>query len=93
MALRNQIVTRSGIVYFMMLLVAFVILGSVVYMQVVEREKWEEMSDKYIFRISEVPASRGDILAHDGRLLASSVPHYNIRMDTRASDASTWNNG
>lgn len=93
MALRNQIITRSGIVYFMMLLVAFVILGSVVYMQVVEREKWEEMSDKYIFRISEVPASRGDILAHDGRLLASSVPHYNIRMDTRASDASTWNNG
>ena len=68
-------------------------LGSVVYMQVVEREKWEEMSDKYIFRISEVPASRGDILAHDGRLLASSVPHYNIRMDTRTPDALTWNSG
>ena len=93
MAIRDQIVTRSGIVYFMMGLVALAILGSILYLQIVEREKWEAMSEKYIYRISEVPASRGDILAHDGRLLASSVPHYNIRMDTRSPDASTWNKG
>ncbi len=93
MAIRDQIVTRSGIVYFMMGLVALAVFGSILYLQIVERDKWEEMSDKYIYRVAEVPASRGDILARDGRLLASSVPHYNIRMDTRSPDAATWNNG
>ncbi|MCK7534761.1 MAG: hypothetical protein MZV63_29050 [Marinilabiliales bacterium] len=42
-----------------------------------------------------MPANRGDILAHDGRLLASSVPYYTIYMDTRSTGMSsaTWSNG
>jgi len=42
-----------------------------------------------------MPANRGDILARDGRLLASSVPYYSIYMDTRSSGMSgeTWTRG
>ena len=29
------------------------------------------MSDKYVYKTAEMPANRGDILADDGRLLAS----------------------
>jgi cell division protein FtsI (penicillin-binding protein 3) len=40
-------------------------------------------------------ANRGDILASDGRLLASSVPYYTIYMDTRSTGMSgqTWSSG
>ncbi len=53
------------------------------------------MSEKYVYKTAEMPANRGDILAHDGRLLASSVPYYTIYMDTRSTgmSADTWSNG
>jgi cell division protein FtsI (penicillin-binding protein 3) len=53
------------------------------------------MSERYVYKTSEMPANRGDILTNDGRLLASSVPFYTIYMDTRSSgmSSSTWLGG
>lgn len=95
MALRDEIVWRSGIIYIMIIVVALSILGRVVYIQFVEGEKWAEMGEGYIYKTDDVPANRGDILASDGRVLASSVPYYNIYVDTRSTgmDAGVWANG
>lgn len=93
MTVRDEIVRKSGIVYFAMVLVAIGIVLKVLYIQIVERDKWTEMSNKYIYRETEVVADRGDILAQDGRLLASSVPHYSIYVDTKSPDKATWDNG
>jgi cell division protein FtsI (penicillin-binding protein 3) len=95
MALRDEIVWRSGIIYIMIITVALLILGRVVYIQFVEGDKWTEMGEGYIYKTDDVPANRGDILASDGRVLASSVPYYNIYMDTRSSgmDAGVWARG
>jgi len=95
MALRDEIVWRSGIIYIMIILVALAILGRVVYIQFVEGQKWAEMGEDYIYKTDDVPANRGDILAADGRVLASSVPYYNIYMDTRSTgmDSRVWANG
>src|SRR4030043_479895 len=53
------------------------------------------MSEKYVYKTAEMPANRGDILAYDGRILASSVPYYTIYMDTRSTgmSAQTWSKG
>ncbi|MGE5418794.1 MAG: penicillin-binding protein [Chloroflexota bacterium] len=95
MAVRDEIVWRSGIVYTAVAILAVAILVRILVLQVVERGKWEEMSERVVFKTDEVPANRGDILTHDGRLLASSVPYYTIYMDTRSSGMSsaTWSNG
>jgi cell division protein FtsI (penicillin-binding protein 3) len=95
MAVRDEIVWRSGIVYFAVALIALAILVRVLFLQTVQHGKWAAMSEKYVYKTTEVPADRGDILAHDGRLLASSVPYYTIYMDTRSSgmSARTWSNG
>lgn len=95
MAVRDEIVWRSGIVYFVIALLAVAILARILILQYVQHGKWAAMSEKYVFRTAEMPADRGDILAHDGRILASSVPYYTIYMDTRSSGmaASTWSNG
>ncbi|HPI67730.1 MAG TPA: penicillin-binding protein [Bacteroidales bacterium] len=95
MAIRDEIVLRSGIVYFIIVLCALAILGNIIILQIVQRGKWSELGEKYVYKTAEMPADRGDILSVDGRLLASSVPYYTIYMDTRSSGMSdyTWING
>jgi cell division protein FtsI (penicillin-binding protein 3) len=95
MAVRDEIVWRSGIVYFAIALLAAALLTRILVLQFVQRGKWSDMSEKFVYKTAEVPANRGDILTHDGRLLASSVPYYTIYMDTRSTGMSgeIWSNG
>ena len=95
MAVRDEIVWRSGIVYFAIALLAAALLVRILILQYVQRGKWSDMSEKFVYKTAEMPANRGDILTNDGRLLASSVPYYTIYMDTRSTgmSATTWSNG
>jgi cell division protein FtsI (penicillin-binding protein 3) len=95
MAARDEIVWRGALVYFAIGLLAVVLLLRILILQYVQRGKWADMSEKFVFKTAEMPANRGDILTSDGRLLASSVPYYTIYMDTRSSGmlSSTWSNG
>jgi cell division protein FtsI (penicillin-binding protein 3) len=95
MAVRDEIVMRSGIVYFAIALLGVAILIRILILQVVQHGKWAAMSEKYVYKTDELPATRGNILAHDGRLLASSIPLFTIYMDTRSTGMSSqiWSNG
>jgi len=95
MAVRDEIVWRSGIVYFAIALLAAALLTRILILQFVQHGKWADMSEKFVYKTAEVQANRGDILTNDGRLLASSVPYYTIYMDTRSTGMSgaTWSNG
>jgi cell division protein FtsI (penicillin-binding protein 3) len=95
MAARDEIVWRGALVYFAIGLLAVALLVRILILQYVQRAKWADMSEKFVFKTAEMPANRGDILTSDGRLLASSVPYYTIYMDTRSSgmSAATWSSG
>ena len=95
MAIRDEIVWRSGVVYFAIALLAAALLIRILILQYVQHGKWSDMSEKYVFKTGEVQANRGDILTDDGRLLAASVPYFTIYMDTRSSGMSpaTFSNG
>ena len=95
MAVRDEIVYRGGILYFTLAIIALAILIRILVLQTIEHGKWSAMGEKYVFKTTEVPADRGDILAYDGRLLASSVPYYTIYMDTKSTgmSAETWSAG
>ena len=88
MAVRDEIVWRSGIVYFAIAILAVALLVRILILQYVQHGKWSDMSEKYVYKTAEMPANRGDILTNDGRLLASSVPYYTIYMDTRSTGMS-----
>lgn len=61
------------------------------YIQNFEREALEGLeSENYVKRV-EVPASRGNIFAADGKLLAISSPKFNIRMDVVTVDQDLFN--
>lgn len=93
MPLKKEIVWRVGVVYAFMLILGLVILAKVLYLQIIEGNKWKEKAQSLTLKDITIESNRGDILAHDGRLLASSVPYYEIRMDTRSSglDSYTFN--
>ncbi|MEE4197436.1 MAG: penicillin-binding transpeptidase domain-containing protein [Bacteroidales bacterium] len=85
MSLKKEIVWRVGVIYLFMLVFAMLIVGKILYLQFIDANTWVEKAQKLTLKDITVESNRGDILADDGRLLASSVPYYEIRMDTRST--------
>lgn len=79
---RKQITSRLGLVYIGIVAFALLIMGKMVYLQTIEHDKWSNVNETSQKKIVIEP-SRGDICAYDGRVLATSVPYYEIRMDLR----------
>jgi cell division protein FtsI (penicillin-binding protein 3) len=95
MSKRDEIIMRSGIIYLVVGLLSAAVIVRIVMLQFVEKDKWEAMGESFIFKKDVIQANRGDILAYDGRLLASSVPYYTVYMDTRSTGMADadWANG
>ncbi|MCD6564428.1 MAG: transpeptidase family protein [Bacteroidales bacterium] len=81
MSLKNHIVWRVGVVYIGIFVLSLGIIGKLFFLIYVEGSKWEEKAEEHNMKYITIDPNRGDILADDGRLLASSVPYYEIRMD------------
>ncbi|NLA15600.1 MAG: penicillin-binding protein 2 [Bacteroidales bacterium] len=70
--------------YFVYLLIALLAIGQIVYLQFFS--DYKNQLDSLVYRTFDVPAGRGSILGYDGRVLASTVPFYEIRMDCSIPD-------
>jgi len=82
---KGDILWRIYLVYFLTVGFGILILFKVVYIQFFEGDEWRERARSSTLRYASIEAIRGDILADDGRLLATSVPVYEIRMDLHRS--------
>ena len=51
MAARDEIVWRGGLVYFAIALLAMALLVRILILQYVQRGKWADMSEKYVYKI------------------------------------------
>ena len=78
--IRSQILGRLTVIYVTLFLFLVVLFVRIIYIQLVEGDKWKK-AEQLNFRTTTIEPNRGDIRARDGRLLASSVPEYEIRMD------------
>lgn len=78
---KNDILLRMRLVYFAMVIFGLIITGKIVYIQAVEGDHWKDQANKTTMRYADIDAVRGDIYADDGRLLATSIPVYEVRMD------------
>lgn len=86
----KEIIQRVGIVYIIIILLSLIVIGSIINLQYFT--KLDVISDEISFRIEETEATRGSILAHDGRSLSASVPYYQVRMDCIVPSDSAFNN-
>ncbi|MCQ2205181.1 MAG: transpeptidase family protein [Bacteroidaceae bacterium] len=67
-------------------LIGLVILFRLFHLSFVEGDYWKRVSQKFIRQNLEIPAQRGNILAADGQVLATSLPEYRLYMDFMAHD-------
>lgn len=85
MGIKEDITWRTIIVYTVVVLCGCLILVKAVLVMTVEGKKWRERAK------TNAPAepvviepNRGDVCAVDGRILATSVPYYELRFDALA---------
>ncbi|MDR2449471.1 MAG: hypothetical protein LBD52_05880, partial [Prevotellaceae bacterium] len=91
MQLPRNIPLHLGLIYLMMVLLAVLIVYKVALLQFDDGLK--EKATKISYRNEELSAKRGDILAHDGRLLVTSLPQYQLYMDCLLPDEAVFNSG
>jgi cell division protein FtsI (penicillin-binding protein 3) len=91
MSIKKDILFRVGFVYFSFLLLGLVIIGRIIFIQFVQGNKYREKAKAISLKDVPIEPDRGDILTYDGRLLATSIPNYEIHMDMRAKGLSSEN--
>lgn len=87
---RYELIFRRAVrIYQLLMLLGLIIAAQIAVVQFFKKDI--KSGDKIAFRTNEIPAVRGDILAKDGRLLASSVPYYKVRIDCTVQEKDTFN--
>jgi len=86
---------RIYAVYVSLLVFALAIAVRMFTIQLVEADDWLARAEQVTTAYRDVLPDRGHIYSDDGRLLATSVPEYEIRFDTRADGIkqSVWDEG
>lgn len=70
-------------IYFFICLMGVGIVYKTFQIQTIEGDKWRALAESVTTEIHEIEAVRGNIYAADGSLLATSIPSYEIRFDTK----------
>jgi cell division protein FtsI (penicillin-binding protein 3) len=85
--IKRSIVLRVRVVFILVALAAGAIPYKIAVVQLKEGDKWRAKAEQVNFQYREVPATRGNIYAGDGSLLATSLPFYRVAIDpTMAKD-------
>lgn len=82
--IKNEVLVRLYLLAAAVLFVAFVITGRLYQLSVVQAPKWEAKADSLFLKFVDVHADRGNILADDGSLLATSLPFFDVHFDAKA---------
>ncbi len=81
MNIKRSIMLRVRLAFFAVALFSAAIVSRIVWLQLVEGEKWRHKASKSYIRNLTIPATRGNIYADDGSLLATSLPYYRLGLD------------
>lgn len=82
--IKNEVLVRVYAVAALILLVAVAIFMQLFRLTVTDAPKWEAKADSLYVKWVDAPSQRGNILADDGSLLATSLPFFDIHFDAKA---------
>lgn len=83
--IKSDILWRVALVYISIILFSLAVALKIFYLQVIDNERWLQKAENTRIKNFRIKPNRGDIYSSDMRLLASSVPYYEIRMDMKTS--------
>ena len=90
--LKGSILLRINILYCFLIVAGACFILKVALLQMLKGGTLQEEADRISISTRVVDSYRGDILADDGRVLATSVPSYDVFMDPCASHDTTFRN-
>ncbi len=82
--IKNEVLVRVYAVAALVLLVAVSIFTQLFRLTVTDASKWKAKADSLYVKWVDAPSQRGNILADDGSLLATSLPFFHIHFDAKA---------
>lgn len=85
MDVKKDILWRIYLAFLLICAMGLAIIVQIVRIQFVQGDEWRAKQDSMTLSFEPIEASRGNIFSDDGSLLATSVPIYDIRFDTRAN--------
>ncbi|MFT3904464.1 MAG: penicillin-binding protein [Niabella sp.] len=84
MEVKKDILWRVYLCFIGVVFISVVILGKAVVIQRLQGDHWRSMGDSMQLKIAEINAERGTIFSEDGQMLSTSLPQFDIYMDTKA---------
>ena len=81
MSIKRDIVLRVRIAFILTFLVAGMVVFRITKIQYIEGEEWRSLGEKLGVQAMNIKATRGNIYADDGSLLATSLPFYRLAID------------
>lgn len=82
---RQQIVVRVRIGFLAICLLGAAIVGRAFYIQTYQGKYYRSLADSFTISKIALPAERGNIYACDGRLLATTLPVFDLGFDVKTS--------
>ncbi len=80
----KELLNRSYLVYFSLIILGLAIISKALFIQVVEGVELRDKAESLTTVFRDIDAARGNIYADDGSMLATSIPIYEVRMDMKA---------
>ncbi|WP_346319099.1 penicillin-binding protein [Chitinophaga sp. YIM B06452] len=81
MEIKKDILWRAYLCLIGMGVFAVAILGRVFFIQHIQGDYWRSMSDSLHTEFMDLDADRGTIYSEEGRMLSTSIPYFDIRID------------
>jgi cell division protein FtsI (penicillin-binding protein 3) len=92
MEIKNEILYRIYFLLFGVFIpIAVIMVYRTVVISVAEGERWRQQGENNYVHFKEIPADRGNILALDGSVLSTSIPHFDLYFDPVAPQAKDFN--
>jgi cell division protein FtsI (penicillin-binding protein 3) len=89
MNIKNEVLYRVYFIFFMMVIpIAVMLVYKTAYISYAEGEFWRQKGKATFVEVRNVEADRGNILAANGELLATSIPFFDIYFDPNSSGMS-----
>jgi cell division protein FtsI (penicillin-binding protein 3) len=80
----KDIANKAYVVFALLSLICISIMAKIFMIQLVEGKTWKIKAENTLYFVREIQPSRGQILADDGSLLATSVPIFTLYWDAQA---------
>tara|TARA_Y100001980_G_C14556902_1_gene352954 strand:- start:34717 stop:36819 length:2103 start_codon:yes stop_codon:yes gene_type:complete len=93
MSIKRSILLRVRIAFLLVFLFSGGILFRIITLQYAEGDRWRGLAETLGLEMRKIEATRGNIYADDGSLLATSIPFYQVAFDPSLADSKLYSSG